>query len=200
MDAWPQPRQHRPRQLLVDGVVLGDQHAQAIAAGGGGDAGAGRRRGTPRRTRCAGGRGDGLAELRLADRLDQVRRDPSSRQRSTSPGWRSDVSMTTTAPPMSWRGPGELEQREAVHARHVDVEQHDSNGSRPAARRVERGQRRLASAASVGTMPQPAQHLVEDAAVGVVVVDDQHAPAASVASTAAGRVASRARGATRAAT
>ena len=67
-------RQHGPRQLLVDGVVLGDQDAQAIGGGGGGEAGHAGRRGAGGGA-LAGGRGDGLAQLRLADRLDQVRRD-----------------------------------------------------------------------------------------------------------------------------
>ena len=167
-------RQHGPRQLLVDGVVLGDQHAQAIGVRGGGDAGGAGRSGA-RVGALAGGRGDGLAELRLADRLDQVRRDlqlaAAIEIARLAIGRQHDHDGAAEVV----AGPGELEQREAVDAGHVDVDQQEVERLAPGPRRVERGERRLGVGRERRHEAPQAQRLVEDAAIGVVVVDDQHA-------------------------
>ena len=101
---------------------------------------------------------------------------PSSRQRATSPalpaggqhhdrtaGAASGVSLMRSA------------SVEAVHLRHVAVEQRPGRTAGRCGAPVRTASRAAApSSTTVGRMPQLRKHLLEDAAVGGVVVHDQH--------------------------
>ena len=174
----------RRGELLVDGVVLGEQDAQRRRRSAAGRRLAGRRprpragRGGRRVARWPSSRSDWLDRLGRGTRPMPERRGSGPRPRwPVAPDESIMIDRPRRARPASR---GSLGQREAVHLRHHRVEQ-DQRERPPAARGAcSSARRRRPPSTERRAHPPAAQHLVEDAAVGRVVVDDQDRQPAQV--------------------
>ena len=175
----PQGFQHAHRYFLVDGVVIGQKDAQAprgpALALPDRDAGEGgptpRRAGHRRRVQDPH---QGVEQLGLPDGFDQ-RSGNSQVPRSIRfargpPGGQhhqDEVSQLRLAPDPPGQG-------EPVHPGHHAVEQRHGEGRAACRRLAESRQRRRAAVDRRRSRPPVRQDFLQDAAVGLIVVHDQH--------------------------
>lgn len=181
-------------ELLIDCVVLGEQDADGLVRGGGfrrvrgGVVGFFRGR---RFDKAGGGHGDErVEEPRFLDRFDQAGADAGGLhlggvQPVAERGEHDEAGADQAR--VGFDGAG---QRQPVHLRHVQVEDDEGEGVADGGFHAEEVERLAAAGRLVGAQLPAGELLVENLAVGGVVIDDERALAGEVVRRA-GRAARR---------